>query len=95
MKMKKTTRQLVIEHIANNGAITRAEALFHYKIQNLMDVIMRLRNEGWMIKRATVNNGGFKETHYHMTAYSMYCAQYEGALIFNDNINRYEAPFEC
>ena len=91
---KKSTRRLVIEHIANNRFITRAQALFHYRIQNLGDVVMRLRREGWNIQKKVVKTNGVGECYYGITEYVKHCALYDGVLILDEETGRIEAPFE-
>lgn len=91
---KKSTRRLVIEHIANNRFITRAQALWHYRIQNLADVIMHLRREGWNIQKKIVKTNGVGECYYGITEYVKHCAMYDGVLILDEETGRLEAPFE-
>lgn len=91
---KKSTRRLVIEHIANNRFITRTQALWHYRIQNLADVILRLRREGWDIRKRLVKTDGVRECYYGITEYVKHCAIYDGVLILNEETSRLEAPFE-
>lgn len=90
----KSTRRLVIEHIANNGFITRAQALLHYRIQNLADVIMRLRREGWMIEKKILKTPGSKECFYGISQFTKHCAMLYGTLLYDTDTGRYEAPFE-
>lgn len=90
----KSTLRKVIEHIANLGEITRPQALFHYKVQNLADVIMRLRNKGWRIKTTKVRIADSNICYYTMSPYHLHCEIYNGTLILNKDTGRYEAPFE-
>ena len=91
---KKSTRRLVLEHICNYDTISRSQALFHYRIQNLGDVVMRLRKNGWPIRSLVSKQGAFSECLYYLPSYATHGALRYGLLTF-DCINAYyEAPFE-
>ena len=91
---KKSTRRLVLEHICNYDTISRSQALFHYRIQNLGDVVMRLRKNGWPIRSLISKQGIFRECLYYLPSYATHYALLDGILTF-DCINAYyEAPFE-
>ena len=90
--MKKTRRRLLIEHLATFGSITRQEALQYYGIQNLADLVMKLRRMGWTIDKRYVTVEGQRICRYVMDPVTIYAAFATGTLVEVEG--RFEAPYE-
>ena len=94
--MNLSNRRKVVEHLMNHSAegLTKAQALFLYGIQNLPDVIMHLRRNGWQIERRTKKFHTFRECVYYMDFKFIVYADYNGDASFNHKTKRYEALCE-
>ncbi len=49
MSMKKSQRELILEHLKNHGKITSIEAIDQYGATRLSSIIFNLRKEGYNI----------------------------------------------
>lgn len=75
-------RKRVLEHILNEGGITRAYALATFHVQNLPQVIMELRNMGWPIRNSYyTREDGVRTVQYYIAEHTRWYAQYLGRVI--------------
>ena len=87
-------RRAVIEHLATHGQITRAEALVWYGVQNLSDLIQRLKRDGYLItKRIERQEGGRRVCRYVYTTEALMRNIMSGHIVI-DHQGGLQAPWE-
>lgn len=92
---KKSRQRMVIEHMLKYRTLTRQDALLLFGVQNLADVIMRLRRNEWFIttlRRKTPE--GKRYCVYYIGQEGLLSAYRKHMVSYHFDTDAYEALYE-